>query len=236
MKDRESPHILIGSLRTNENGCRISRGKNEKGSWGEETGTRLLEERRYGKERMGEAGIGGGVKWDGKRYARKVQVTSSFGLMWEKRVLEGEFPLPFSLVPKEPMRMCCDSTFHLFHLLSPQTLQYLFESHQSSSFQKSFPFQIYFKLPQPTNHITPKDSFFSKNLYTLPHFTIPTPFISEVPLSLPSLTSAMLPSLPMSLARLLTLPPTPPSLMPSVADSNAAKGLCGRSGCGGDLW
>ncbi len=51
--DVESPHILAGSLRANENGCQVSRGKNGKCGGGEEARTRGLEEWGDGEKRVG---------------------------------------------------------------------------------------------------------------------------------------------------------------------------------------
>ncbi len=51
--DVKSPHILAGSFRANENGCRVSRGKNGKCGGGEEVRTRGLEEWGDGEKRVG---------------------------------------------------------------------------------------------------------------------------------------------------------------------------------------
>ena len=51
--DVESPHIFADSFRANENGCRVSRGKNGKCGGSEEAGTRGLEEWRTGEKRVG---------------------------------------------------------------------------------------------------------------------------------------------------------------------------------------
>ncbi len=49
----ESPDILAGSFRANNNGCRVSRGKNGQGDGGKETRTRGLKEgERDGEERV----------------------------------------------------------------------------------------------------------------------------------------------------------------------------------------
>ncbi len=50
--DVESPHILADSFTANENGCRVSRGKNGKCGGSEEAGTRGLEEWRNGEKRV----------------------------------------------------------------------------------------------------------------------------------------------------------------------------------------
>jgi hypothetical protein len=50
--DEESPHILAGSFRANENECRVSMGKNGKCGGGEEARTRELEEWGDDKKRM----------------------------------------------------------------------------------------------------------------------------------------------------------------------------------------
>jgi hypothetical protein len=48
----KSPHILAGSFRDNKNGCRVSRGKDEKCGGGKETRARGLQEVGDGVERV----------------------------------------------------------------------------------------------------------------------------------------------------------------------------------------
>ncbi len=47
----ESPHILTSLFRANENGCRVSRGKNRERGGSKETRARGLKERGVGGEK-----------------------------------------------------------------------------------------------------------------------------------------------------------------------------------------
>ena len=62
----ESPHILAGLFGANENGCRVSRGKNGEGGWGKDTRAGGLKEGGDGYERVGQKRVRGGPKRDGE--------------------------------------------------------------------------------------------------------------------------------------------------------------------------
>jgi hypothetical protein len=75
----ESPHILAGSFRADENGCRVSRCKGGKGRGGEEARTRGLKKRGDGEKRVGQGRIRGGPKGDREGKAGKVKVPAGCG-------------------------------------------------------------------------------------------------------------------------------------------------------------
>jgi hypothetical protein len=85
----KSPHVLAGSFRANENGCRVSRGIDRKCSEGKEARTRSLQEWRDGKERVGENRIGGRPKGDREGEPGKVKVATGLGRK-EGTIGEGE--------------------------------------------------------------------------------------------------------------------------------------------------
>jgi hypothetical protein len=62
----ESPHILNGSFRANENGCRVSRGIDGKCCGGKKARARSLQEEGDGKERVAKAESGADQKGTGK--------------------------------------------------------------------------------------------------------------------------------------------------------------------------
>ncbi len=79
----ESPHILTGSFRADENGSglpgRVSRCKDGKGGGCEKARTRGLEERGDGEKRVGQGIIRGGPKRDREGKTGKVKVPAGCG-------------------------------------------------------------------------------------------------------------------------------------------------------------